>query len=406
MLIDLKYVTDLNIIDKMNYSNRNFYTRYIKQLFKIPTTMSIEEWFENNAQEEYENEVKRCVFCNRFKKIEKIKIEVLQYYLRVKIELYKSPLFTCTGRKELTNCQSRKLNHNSIEYVSKSRNVSEEEARKIIHSRNSSPFYRCNHSTDEEYANYQRRDENWFNDNGLNLKEITKKRVYKTSLKGYKERYGEELGKLKYEELCKRKDNSSLNHFIEKYGEEEGKIKYKKKCHNISFYNSLEGYKERYGEELGKLKYEEVLNKQINGFGKASKESLRNIFIKLYRILRKEFKFEKSDILFGMGKSKELFIYDRENKKISMYDFTIKPLKIIVEYNGSMFHNNPKFDYRKINLPFNNKAIEYKKKDKYKKKLAEKNGFTVIEVYDTDDFNKKIEEILNLVKENMWKMLF
>lgn len=43
-----------------------------------------------------------------------------------------------------------------------------------------------------------------------------------------------------------------------------------------------------------------------------------------------------------------------------------------------------------------------KKRDEYKRDLAIKNGFTFIEVFDTDDMNEKIKLILDTIhiKEN------
>ena len=54
------------------------------------------------------------------------------------------------------------------------------------------------------------------------------------------------------------------------------------------------------------------------------------------------------------GKNKEYFINNGVN--IYLYDFTIRNLKIIIEFNGVTFHANPEWDDTKLlewSNPFN-----------------------------------------------------
>lgn len=78
------------------------------------------------------------------------------------------------------------------------------------------------------------------------------------SLQKFIERYGEEIGKQKYEEYQNKKSfSNTLKGYIEKYGEVEGTKKYElvTKKRNVS---SLSCFLERYGQEEGLKRYEEV----------------------------------------------------------------------------------------------------------------------------------------------------
>ena len=65
---------------------------------------------------------------------------------------YHKPGFYCFDKGA---CPGKKLNPNSVEFVSAIRGVSQEAALKLIHTRNKSPFYKENHKSENEYAKYQ-----------------------------------------------------------------------------------------------------------------------------------------------------------------------------------------------------------------------------------------------------------
>ena len=64
--------------------------------------------------------------------------------------------YEISRKTSIDRCPGKLLNPNSREFIAKTRGVSNEEALKIIHSRNKSPFYAGNHSSQEEYAEFQR----------------------------------------------------------------------------------------------------------------------------------------------------------------------------------------------------------------------------------------------------------
>lgn len=93
----------------------------------------------------------------------------------------------------------------------------------------------------------------------------------------------------------------------------------------------------------------------------------------------------------------ELKLFNSETGEIFLYDFLIKELKLIIEYNGGFWHPRP-------NMPnWNNTKQNIKKyeKDMRKIKTAEDYGYKVIEIWDKidDNFNlKKIMEVINEIK--------
>jgi hypothetical protein len=134
---------------------------------------------------------------------------------------------------------------------------------------------------------------------------------------------------------------------------------------------------------------------------KASKESI--LFLKvIYKHLRR-IGLKIDDIKWGVGYSTEWFISEKNN--FYFYDFTILPLKLIIEYHGKAFHPNPnwseslKKDWKCL---FSDLGYEEKLKiDLNKKEIAKEHGFSYIEVYSEDDFNIKQNEIINMINEKI-----
>lgn len=215
------------------------------------------------------NSHKICNFCNNPIKQYSFKYEILKneviekltarkernkFFNLITIKLigvdYYDNLFYCRQ----TTCPGKKLNSNSIEYVSKAFNLSKKDALTYIHTRNKSPFYRENHKTYEDYKNYQ----NIF----LRLKDthdlskIIQDKNYSSSLKGYKDRFGIIDGEIKWKIVQSKKkitiENLSRLYSIDKAEEIIANWKNKTR-HN------LENFINRYGDEVGKQKYEQYL---------------------------------------------------------------------------------------------------------------------------------------------------
>jgi len=317
-----------------------------------------------------------------------------------------------------------KLNGNSIQMVSIIYNVDEKIANEIILNRNKSPFYRKNHSNDEEYKKFQARNKEWYiktygKDEGLKKFEKNIKSFYKasleyndkkdsTSLKHFIEKnngniqqaieernkrialtkptlensiriYGEEKGRIIYNERIKTLAyKNTIEYYIEKYGEKEGIIKYNEHSKKLSC--CLENFIKKYGKEEGQIRYESWLVNITNirfAKNKYSKECF-NFFSTLQKYL------PNIEIKFGEN---EKFIYDNEgfkNQHIFFYDAYIKEFNLIIEYDTPRFH--PRY--------FINENIIIPEKDIFKEQLVIRNNYDFFRVY----ISSKKERLIELDK--------
>ncbi len=113
---------------------------------------------------------------------------------------------------------------------------------------------------------------------------------------------------------------------------------------------------------------------------KASKESL-SVFLPLIKILKEKNNIDRNEIYIGDDTSNEFFL--RDGHEIFFYDFTIPNKKLIIEYNGTLFH--PKNENSDWINPFS--KIDAKtafNKQKRKIELAKSNGFQVLEIWSDD----------------------
>ena len=197
-----------------------------------------------------------------------------------------------------------------------------------------------------------------------------------------KENLTEKQAKEKVSDLQKTFD---LEKLIDRYGDIEGAKRYNEMCKNLAHSQSLNGFIERYGKEIGNERYREAIAKRCSNSW-VSKESII-FFIKIYKKIRE--KIERNHIHWGIGGSKEYFIYDPGSTKIFFYDFTIPSIKLILEYHGKRYHPNPKWNTEKWEKwDFMGMDADTKRNfDLYKNKVAEDLGFEVIEIF-SDDLKK------------------
>jgi len=118
--------------------------------------------------------------------------------------------------------------------------------------------------------------------------------------------------------------------------------------------------------------------------------------LRLYKRLRK-LGFKKTDFLFASNKFNELVRTDLTTGITYFYDFCLKPLKLIIEFNGIYWHARNKEEWRRTNITYE-EALLY---DKNKIYFMEQLGYNIIIVWEDDDYNKKLEEIVNYVKTKM-----
>ena len=231
--------------------------------------------------------------------------------------------------------------------------------------------------------------EKWGEEEGeKRWKEKNKKISYGNSSEAYKEKWGD----LWKEKLRETKDNTSLQSFIKRYGKEEGEKRYNKYRKKLSYANSLEFFKKKYGELEGLQKYKIYIEKTrfTNGYSKISQE----FFWKIYNSYK-----NNEEVYFG-ELNKEYHISD--NGKIYLYDYVDLKNKFVIEYNGDIFHANPKmFNENDRPNPFNKNltAKEIWDYDKRKLELLKYNGIDYMIVWESDYKNNPDKIINNIINK-------
>ena len=185
-----------------------------------------------------------------------------------------------------------------------------------------------------------------------------------------------------------RQQTCTKERYIKRYGIDDGTRKWHDKNNK---------YKKTMSDKSDEEKIE-ILKKKLKNQNFYSNESFI-FFKKLETILLSN--NITLDIKYG---KKEFFIYDIDSKKIYFYDFYIKELNYVIEYNGHVWHPNK----NKLNIDeFNNwtqlisnktsnDVFEY---DLYKQSLLEKQNIQYDIVWDTDDINEQLKKLTNKIIE-------
>lgn len=352
---------------------------------------------------------------------------IVDEFIPIKDKIY------CYGLNK--DCPGIKMNSNSVEFISKTLLLSEDDALKYIKKNNKSTFYKENWDNEDDYKESQKRDSEYFksryNENWeVKYNEYINKIKKSNSLERYINEYGYDEGNEIFKSICDKKDSMSFDYFliknsqnyekakfeyynrlksvsinlcgfINRYGEKEGQKRYDENIIKIresrrKYFDNLtpDQRKEKYAitpEKIGQKRYDEWLEKIMVPITRASKESeviFRNVLSKL--------EYNDNDIYVGIDDKKEYFI--RDGKKILFYDFVIKSAKIIIEYNGIVWH--PKLENINYFKPIGTKlsAIELYNKQQHKISLAKSKGFSVLEIWSDDSNN--LEKCLDFIKNN------
>jgi hypothetical protein len=169
---------------------------------------------------------------------------------------------------------------------------------------------------------------------------------------------------------------------------------------------SIRAIQERYNvsrEEALRLQ-REVSDKCSKTFRDRTPEEKRDILLRRTRNSKKYSK--KSQIFFEkvfakvshlpitfLSEEHEYFLWgNEEEKRIYFYDLTIPELKIMIEYNGIIFHPRKKDTWATT-------VEESIKKDNTKKILAESNGFKVFYVWEDEKEDIAISRIVDIIFE-------
>jgi len=229
--------------------------------------------------------------------------------------------------------------------------------------------------------------------------------------------------------IKERQSVFSRDKIIKKYGEKEGLNRLKER--NVKWINSLtknndmnelnkskaislEKMIDKYGYDKVIIKYDGwikactktcIENLKNSSMKKASKQSLvifEEFYYKLINI------FGIKNLFMGIQDNKEFFIKDTD--RLYFYDFTILPLKLIFEYNGSHIHPNKNVLNEKEWNTWEHKftkqsANDVFKFDQYKNKLAVENGFDVIVLWDSDTIEHNKLIVSESIKSKLNKIL-
>lgn len=209
-------------------------------------------------------------------------------------------------------------------------------------------------------------------------------------------KYGDIVGRKNFEKYCnKQAFTNSLDYYTEKYGS-VGYTKWKE--YNIKKSHSLEAYKlNNTSENIAFKKYKEYWESKSNNFysNKASG---------LFKNIEEELNLTN---VYYAPKTKEFGLYNKILNRYTFYDFVIPDLKYCIEFNGDVFHGNPKlYEASDTPNPFNRKISckDMWKHDKIKNDEIISCGYTLKIVWESDyDTNpeKVTNEIIHEIKDLM-----
>jgi very-short-patch-repair endonuclease len=374
-----------------------------------------------------------------------VKFEIVDGFIKINWFNYKKKIYCY---KDNVDCPGILMNPNSFEFISLVENVNLEEAERILKERNSSPFYKENWKSDEDYRKSQSRGLNYYIDkygDELGEKKYNEhidKISYSNSIDRYIEEFGEIEGRKVFDSISSSKDSMSYEYFLKKnnnnkklalyeynkrlesvnvsverwineYGKDLAIKKHKERVKkydetfsknpnkdeiNKSKGITIENLYNKYGDmEIAQNKYKDWVTKVSVPLSQASKESL-SVFLPLIDFLSKN-GINKDDIYIGYNGSNEYFI--RDSNRIFFYDFTIKSKKIIIEFNGIMFH--PKNEKSEWYNPLD-KTITTKEaydRQKYKLDLAKKEGFSVLEIWSDESESQNLDKCIEFIKSKI-----
>lgn len=187
----------------------------------------------------------------------------------------------------------------------------------------------------------------------------------------------------------------TLENLQRKYGKETGSIKFDKYREKQSYTKSLEYFCEKYGKEKGLKEYKRINTLKTRPKSKNSSRIAIEFFTEL------ENYFPNNKFMY-YPKTDEYMLYGE--RSLYFYDFVDPVINLCIEFNGDIFHGNPRiFKEDDTPNPFK-KSLTAKnmwEMDKIKLKAIEKNGFMTVVVWESDyrlNKQKTISDIVNLIK--------
>lgn len=241
------------------------------------------------------------------------------------------------------------------------------------------------------------------------------KEKYAITEKNLINKWGDEIGRKKWTEYCQKQSYTNtfeykrdkygwdendfksynksrsvtIENLIKRHGEERGMIIWNEYCEKQRFSTTINYFIDKYGNDKGTEVYENFCKKRLFGAG-YSKVSYQ-LFEKVSEY------FNKYTLFYGEN---EWFSYDNVDKRYYLVDFYIKELNIAVEFNGDIWHANPK-KYGENDKPFpfqkDIKSIDIWKRDKIKNDFLKTKFNKLIIIWESDLYNDGIEQTVNKI---------
>jgi len=369
---------------------------------KLNKNLQYEDWC--NLFKHANLTVSTCNICKKAHVPFQFVIDVKEGFIKISDVVTPRQYRYCYGKS--SQCREmgrgRKMNPNSARFISLVMEISEEDAKSWIRNNNKSAFYRENFSSNEQYRASQTRDLEWhkarYGETAgcVRYEKLIKKQNHSRSLAGYVEKYGDS-GKETYASYCKSKDSMSLDSFRSRNpgSDEQFLIEmWRRRAKSVGLTKSV--FVEKHGIE----EYLACLSSRRAGRTKVSKWSLGLIDNLLRNYLDG---MQALEIRYGLGN--EICIHDVENRRSYYYDFYIKlqsGRKLVVEFNGSTFHADPRIEPCKRHEwknPFNpdltwEAAFEYDKRKLEIAKMAKIETLVVWDYESEDQIIKKVGDFI------------
>ena len=167
----------------------------------------------------------------------------------------------------------------------------------------------------------------------------------------------------------------SLQKCVMRYGETEGVKVWK--ARQDKWLNTLASKTD--AEKL------DILRRKVVPMGRASRESLA-VLLPLHRMLVERGVCDDGDVYYGHGDRNEWYLADSEN--FYLYDFCVPKLKLIVEYQGKVWHPDHRLDEAALSSWKNAQGVPATvviESDARKREFAERHGFKVVYLWASDD---------------------
>jgi hypothetical protein len=182
------------------------------------------------------------------------------------------------------------------------------------------------------------------------------------SLSNYIKRYGEIKGQEMFKDYCKKQAYAgcSVEYFKEKYGDLMGEQIYTDVCKKKAL--TLENFILRYGVEDGNKRYMSRMEDRNIFYSRISQDLFKSFDIK---------SLNADNIYYAESPNGEYGVYDDIHNRYYFYDYVNLNNKKCIEFNGDIFHGNPKIYNAEDTPNFHKRKLTCKQMWEYDKAKIE-----------------------------------